>query len=70
MTTIHTRQLQQYTRPTNNNYTQDNLKKCATLYTLLKTLTIKLPYAIYFRYIKSKGFITVYQHVAIFTLCS
>jgi len=26
MTTIHTRQLQQYTRPTNNNYTQDNLK--------------------------------------------
>ena len=26
MTTIHTRQLQQYTRPTNNNYTQDKLK--------------------------------------------
>jgi len=26
MTTVHTRQLQQYTRPTNNNYTQDNLK--------------------------------------------
>jgi len=26
MATIHTRQLQQYTRPTNNNYTQDNLK--------------------------------------------
>ena len=26
MTTIHTRQLQQYTQPTNNNYTQDNLK--------------------------------------------
>jgi len=26
MTTIHTRRLQQYTRPTNNNYTQDNLK--------------------------------------------
>jgi len=26
MTTIHTRQLQQYTRPTNNIYTQDNLK--------------------------------------------
>ena len=26
MTTIHTWQLQQYTRPTNNNYTQDNLK--------------------------------------------
>ena len=26
MTTIHTRQLQQYTRPTNNNYTKDNLK--------------------------------------------
>jgi hypothetical protein len=26
MTTIQTRQLQQYTRPTNNNYTQDNLK--------------------------------------------
>ena len=25
-TTIHTRQLQQYTWPTNNNYTQDNLK--------------------------------------------
>jgi len=23
---MHTRQLQQYTRPTNNNYTQDNLK--------------------------------------------
>jgi len=23
---LHTRQLQQYTRPTNNNYTQDNLK--------------------------------------------
>jgi len=23
-TTIHTRQPQQYTRPTNNNYTQDN----------------------------------------------
>jgi len=23
---IHIRQLQQYTRPTNNNYTQDNLK--------------------------------------------
>ena len=32
MTTIHTRQLQQYTQPTNNNYTQDNLK-LATLYT-------------------------------------
>jgi len=27
MTTIHTRQLQQYTRPTNNNYTQHNLKQ-------------------------------------------
>ena len=26
MTTIHTRQLQQYTRPTNNNYTQGNFK--------------------------------------------
>ena len=26
MTTIHTRQLQQYTPSTNNNYTQDNLK--------------------------------------------
>jgi len=26
MTKINTRQLQQYTRPTNNNYTQDNLK--------------------------------------------
>jgi hypothetical protein len=26
MATIHTRQLQQLTRPTNNNYTQDNLK--------------------------------------------
>ena len=26
MTTIHTRQLQQYTRPTNNNYAQHNLK--------------------------------------------
>ena len=25
-TSIHTRQLQQYTRPTNNNYTQENLK--------------------------------------------
>ena len=25
MTTIHTRQLQQYTRPTNNSYIQDNL---------------------------------------------
>ena len=25
MTTIHTRQLQQYTRPNNNSYTQDNL---------------------------------------------
>jgi len=25
MTTTHTKQLQQYTRPTNNNYTQDNL---------------------------------------------
>ena len=25
-TTIHTRQLQQYTRSTNNNYTKDNLK--------------------------------------------
>jgi len=32
MTTIHTRQLQQYTRPTNNNYTQDNLK-LATIHT-------------------------------------
>ena len=31
MTTIHTRQ-QQYTRPTNNNYTQDNLK-LATIHT-------------------------------------
>ena len=26
MTTVHTRQLQQHTRPTNNNYTQDKLK--------------------------------------------
>ena len=26
MTTIHTRQLQQYTLSTNNNYTKDNLK--------------------------------------------
>jgi len=26
VTTVHTRQLQKYTRPTNNNYTQDNLK--------------------------------------------
>jgi len=25
MTTIQTRQLQQYTRPSNNNYAQDNL---------------------------------------------
>ena len=38
MTTIHTRQLQQYaqlqqyTRPTNNNYTQDDLK-LATIHT-------------------------------------
>ena len=32
MTTIHTRQLQQYTRPTNNNYTQDHLK-LATVHT-------------------------------------
>ena len=32
MTTIHTIQLQQYTRPTNNNYTQDNLK-LATIHT-------------------------------------
>jgi len=32
VTTIHTRQLQQYTRPTNNNYTQDNLK-LATIHT-------------------------------------
>ena len=32
LTTIHTRQLQQYTRPTNNNYTQDNLK-LATVHT-------------------------------------
>jgi len=32
MTTIHTRQLQQYTQPTNNNYTQDNLK-LATIHT-------------------------------------
>ena len=30
--TIHTKQLQQYTRPTNNNYTQDNLK-IATIHT-------------------------------------
>jgi len=29
---MHTRQLQQYTRPTNNNYTQDNLK-LATIHT-------------------------------------
>jgi len=33
MTTIHTRQLQQYTRPTNNNYTQDNLEP-ATIHTI------------------------------------
>jgi len=33
MTTVHTRQLQQYTRPTNNNYTQDNLK-LATKHTI------------------------------------
>ena len=26
MKAIHTRQLQQHTRPTNKNYTQDNLK--------------------------------------------
>ena len=32
MTTIHTKQLQQYTRSTNNNYTQDKLK-LATKYT-------------------------------------
>jgi len=32
MTTIPTRQLQQYTPPTNNNYTQDNLK-LATIHT-------------------------------------
>jgi hypothetical protein len=32
MTTIHTRQLQQNTRPINNNYTQDNLK-LATIHT-------------------------------------
>ena len=32
MTKIHTRQLQQYTRPTNNSYTQDNLK-LATIHT-------------------------------------
>ena len=32
MTTIHTRQLQQYTRPTNKNYTQDNLE-LATIHT-------------------------------------
>jgi len=32
MTTIHTRQLQQYTRPTHKNYTQDNLK-LATIHT-------------------------------------
>ena len=31
-TTIHARQLQQYTRPTNNNYTQYNLK-LATIHT-------------------------------------
>jgi len=33
MTTIHTRQPQQYTRSTNNNYTQDNLK-LATIHTI------------------------------------
>jgi len=32
MTTIHTRQLQQYTQPTNKNYTQDHLK-LATIHT-------------------------------------
>jgi len=32
MTAVHTRQLQQYTRPTNNNYTKDNLK-LATIHT-------------------------------------
>jgi len=32
MTTIHTRQLQQYTQQTNNNYTQDSLK-LATIHT-------------------------------------
>jgi len=32
LATIHTRQLQQYTLPTNNNYTQDNLK-LATIHT-------------------------------------
>jgi len=34
MTTVHTRQLQQYTRPTNNNYTQDNLKLATIRYVL------------------------------------
>ena len=36
MTTIHTRQLQQYTRQTNNNYTQDNLK-LATIHCICRT---------------------------------
>ena len=40
MTTVHTRQLQQYTRPTNNNYTQDNLKLAP-----IQTKQIKIQHA-------------------------
>jgi len=41
MTTIHTIQLQQYTWPTNNNYTQDNLKLATML-----SLSTTQPYAV------------------------
>jgi len=46
MTAMHTRQLQQYTRPTDNNYTKDNLK-LATKYTrqiiILHVQKVKTP---------------------------
>jgi len=38
MTTIHTRQLQQYTRPTNNTYTQDNFKLVIIFTTQIRIL--------------------------------
>jgi len=52
MTTIHTRHLQQYTRPTNNNYKQDKLKLAKirmtsnnTHYTALQTFVSFGPFS-------------------------
>ena len=60
LTTIHTRQLPQYTRPTNNNYTQHNLK-LATIHRRQIRIEWAFPYRRFFPVFKGQIFMSSRQ---------